>query len=169
MLALRAPICTAAAAFLLLRATTLAAQAPADDAGALMQSIVAVDSARTATAEAIASLVAGVRHPLPAVQQLAVRVLGRLERASAVPSIAAALESSSAAVRAEAANALAQAVQGAANQNAVAGVTKTLRSQLEGEKDPAVRAVVYESLGRMAHASASEAREIEAVQVQGSQ
>lgn len=169
MAVLRAPIYVTTAAFVVLGAARLAAQVPAGDTATLMQSIVAADGARSATPEAIAPLVAGVRHQSPAVQQIAVRVLGRLERASVVPSIAAALQSPSAVVRAEAANALAQAVQGPANQNAVADVAHTLRAQLKTDKDPAVRAVLYESLGRMAHATANEAREIETLLVQGSQ
>lgn len=160
---------TAMVVCLALSATTIAAQrsaAPAE--AALRQAIVAADTARAATPEAIAPLVEGVRHTSPAVQQLAVRVLGRLERASVVPTIMLALDSPSAAVRAEAANALAQAVQGPANQSGVAPVAQTVRERLRTEKDPAVRAALYESLGRIAHSSPKDVREVEALLVEGS-
>jgi cyclophilin family peptidyl-prolyl cis-trans isomerase/HEAT repeat protein len=160
---------TVTLACLVLSATTIAAQSPSRTGeAALKQAIVAADSARAASPEALAPLVEGLRHSSPAVQQLAVRVLGRRERSSVVPMIAPALNSPSAAVRAEAANALAQAVQGAANHSGVTSVAKILRERLSAETDPAVRGVLYESLGRIAYGSPEEVRGIEVLLVQGS-
>lgn len=171
MVALRITASIATAAYLALSAATPAAQRPtaatAPAEAALQQAIIEAESARAATPAALAPLVQGAQHASPAIQQLAVRALGRIERASLVPTIVPALASPSAAVRAEAATALAQAVQGPTNQRGVIGVAQALRDRLAKETDPTVRAALYEGLGRLNHSSPEEVREIEALLVQG--
>ncbi len=142
-------------------------RAPNGSDADLRQAIIEAESARATTPEAIQPLVAGTQHQSAAIQQLAVRVLGRLERGSLVPNILPLLGASTAAVRAEAANALAQAVQGPANQNDVPSVSRALRDRLPNETDPMVRGVIYHALGRLNHGSPEQVRQIESVLVAG--
>ena len=102
------------------------------------------------------------------VSQAEVRALGRLERADMAPMIRPFLDDASPAVRAEAANALAQAVspmtrgeRGAGDSAAVAAISSALRSRLGTERDPAVVAAIAMSLGRLPYGSATEARAAE--------
>jgi cyclophilin family peptidyl-prolyl cis-trans isomerase len=103
-----------------------------------------------------------------------VRALGRLERVDMVPVILPSLDSESADVRAEAANALAQSlwptVKGAAtgagieNADSVARVVaRTLASRISGEREPAVTAAIAQSLGRLPYTSARARRTSETV------
>jgi cyclophilin family peptidyl-prolyl cis-trans isomerase len=128
---------------------------------AIRQAIVEAEVTRASSPEALKPLIDGAQSSSPAIQQLAVRALGRLERAALVPNIQSALDAASPTVRAEAANALAQAVQGPANQSGVAGVTTALRDRLAKETDPTVRAVLYQSLGRINHNTPEDVRKIE--------
>ena len=108
----------------------------------------------------------------PAIQRLAVRALGRLERPALVSVLAPTLASPDAGVRAEAANALAQAVSasspasGAETGSAkalgtVAEVQSLLAKQLEREADADVRGILCESLGRLPYRNTGEAEAAE--------
>lgn len=95
----------------------------------------------------IRPLTDGLFHEEAAIRRIAVRALGRLEQDSLVPRIRPLLDDGSAEVRAEAANALAQAIRG---RNAAVG-RAALRQRIERERSPFVLGVLAESLGRMAH------------------
>jgi len=102
----------------------------------------------------------------PEAQAFAVRALGRLERPELISSLVPVLSSSWPEVRKEAANALGQSVQGAsaAERPRVAGeAAAALRARLEKEEEGAVRAVIYETLGRLTYADAGAAQLIEKI------
>ncbi len=97
-----------------------------------------------------------------------VRDLGRLERPDMVPVILPSLSSSSADVRAEAANALAQslwALRGAhgaqAGESFPGMADSALRARLGRERDPIVVASIAQALGRLPFASAIERAGVE--------
>jgi cyclophilin family peptidyl-prolyl cis-trans isomerase len=89
---------------------------------------------------------------LPEVQTAAVRGLGRLERPDLVRRIAMLLVATTPSVRAEAANALAQAVYG----SEAALVFDRLRARVAAETDPMVRGALARSLGRLSYRTAAE-------------
>lgn len=96
-----------------------------------------------------------------AAQAFAMRALGRLERPELVTALARALSAPVTEVRSEAANAVGQAVQGAAaadRPRVVADAAKLLQAQLGQETDAAVRGVICETLGRLAHSDAPAAQ-----------
>jgi cyclophilin family peptidyl-prolyl cis-trans isomerase/HEAT repeat protein len=98
----------------------------------------AIREAEHARAEEVAVLLEGLKSPDPRIQQLAVRALGRLERAQHRDAVLPLLRAASPAVRAEAVNALGQM---RAELNWIA--------QLRKESDGAVRGVMYETMGRV--------------------
>jgi len=141
---------------------------------------------RRAPSEAdVRVLTTALNHPDHAIQRLAVRALGRLERPGLVAFISRMLSSTDAGTRAEAANALAQAVSaiaaggqadgassgppaatglktgGPTGGSAVVEVAALLQKQLEREADPAVRGVICESLGRLPYANAADVQAVE--------
>lgn len=151
-------------------ASALHVDAQASDA-LLKQAMVAAEDARAPEEGDLAPILDGLRSTSADVQQLAVRALGRLERATLVPQIAPRLSASSPLVRAEAANALGQALQGPARPNGqpdVAPVLGLLRERLATEQDAAVRGVIYATLGRLPYATADDVRAVEATLVDGS-
>jgi cyclophilin family peptidyl-prolyl cis-trans isomerase/HEAT repeat protein len=137
------------------------------DMAALRQAIVEAEVARLSTPEALQPLVDGVKSDAPAIQQLAVRALGRLEETAVIPGILPLLAANTPSVRAEAANALAQAVQGPGKRD-LKLATQPLRGRLETEKDPMVRGVLFEALARLPYETAAEVRNVEGVLVNGS-
>jgi cyclophilin family peptidyl-prolyl cis-trans isomerase len=104
------------------------------------RAILEAEDARTGD---VGPMVQGLKASDVATQRLAVRALGRLERPANVPLVSPALSSADAGLRKEAANALAQ-------MRAPASV---LLSALARERDPEVRGVLYESIGRLPEAS----------------
>lgn len=94
----------------------------------------------------------GISWPDPEVQRIAVRALGRQENPSALVDIDSMLESPYADVRAEAVNALAQAVAGSEPGRAML----TLMNFLPHEREPEVRSAVLEALGRLAYRNPEE-------------
>jgi cyclophilin family peptidyl-prolyl cis-trans isomerase/HEAT repeat protein len=109
--------------------------------------IVAAEDARAPTQASLDVLLAGLRNPKPDIQRLAVRALGRLERPDLADAIMPLLAAATPAVRAEAANALGQAVSRDAR---LAGPTsERLIERLKAEKDPSVRGAIGETLGRL--------------------
>jgi HEAT repeat protein len=82
--------------------------ARAQDVQAQRQAVVAAEDRRAATSEDLKVLKDGTRSPDESVQRMAVRALGRLERPALVADIVPLLAARSAAVRAEAVNALGQ-------------------------------------------------------------
>jgi cyclophilin family peptidyl-prolyl cis-trans isomerase len=138
---------------------------PADQA-ALRQAIIAAEDARGLEPADLQPLIDGAKSNSPETQQLAVRALGRLERESVVPNILPSLTSTSPVVRAEAANALAQAVQGPGTHD-VSAVARPLRERLGVETNPTVRGVIYEALGRLPYGTSAEVRDAETVLLDG--
>ena len=122
------------------------------------------DSAGAATV--IVSLTASSN---PEIRRLAVRALGRFEQPAFTDAVTARLADGSAAVRAEAANALAQIAQGggrgAGSDSAAARVAVTervsraLRERLPVESDALVTGVLARSLGRLPYDTPARARE----------
>jgi cyclophilin family peptidyl-prolyl cis-trans isomerase len=86
----------------------------------------------------VSVLMAGTRSAIPALQRRAVRALGRFERVALRDSVLPLLTAADAAVRRETVNALGQL-------NAPFGYAALLTT----EKNAAVRAIVYETLGRV--------------------
>ena len=99
-------------------------------------------------------LLEGISWPDPAVQRIAVRALGRQEDPSVVVDIGAMLESPYAEIRAEAVNAVAQAVAGSNPLRVVVALTRFLAV----ERDPEVRGAVLEAMGRLAYPTPEDVR-----------
>jgi len=129
-----------------------------------LQAIVAAEDARAGTPAELSLLLAGTRSADPTIQGIAVRALGRLERVSLIGDLFPLLETVSARVRAEAANALAQSLTGAGNDapDAVTRVADRLSASLDREKDAGVREALLRSLGRLPYRTP--ARVVEAEQ-----
>jgi len=93
---------------------------------------------------------AGTRSPDPETAVVAVRALGRLERPALVPDILPSLRHELPEVRAEAANALGQALAGADSPAAtIDGALNALIARLNVETESSVRGAIYETLGRI--------------------
>ena len=94
--------------------------------------------------EDVSVLLDAVRGPLPRIQRLAARALGRLERPEHAPALLPLLSSPDGGVRREAVNALGQI-----------GAQVELRPFLEKEGDAEVRGALYQTLGRLPQADES--------------
>jgi cyclophilin family peptidyl-prolyl cis-trans isomerase/HEAT repeat protein len=134
---------------------------------AVRQGVFEAEDQRAPTAADVKVLVDGTRHASEIVQRMAVRALGRLERPAVVPDIVPLLAASSAAVRAEAANALGQVAPNVdlARQGEIPAL---LISRLEAEHDPAVRGVLCQTIGRLPYSTADGARRAEAALISAS-
>ena len=119
-------------------------QRSAEDAAAL-ERILAASDARPLTADSLAPLLEGTSAGSAEVRLQAVRALGRQERPDLVEHILPLLSDAEPAVRAEAANALGQAVHGKEPASARAA----LLGRLGGEPDAEVLGVIAETLGRL--------------------
>jgi len=92
----------------------------------------------------------------------ALRALGRLERPNLIPSISPAIRNRYPEIRAEAANAAAQAAEGWRRGASAPGATApgtlltTLSARLEIEEEPSVRSALAQSIGRLPYRSAAE-------------
>ncbi|MFQ5704195.1 MAG: peptidylprolyl isomerase [Gemmatimonadales bacterium] len=127
--------------------------------------LLAAEDSRAATAEQLQALVRGTKSKEPVVRRIAVRALGRLERPDVVSYILPLLTDPVDTVRAEAANALGQAVyRGDAGR-----VTGPLLGRLDEEHDPWVRGAVAETLGRLPYVSVDTVRAISAAIVNASE
>jgi cyclophilin family peptidyl-prolyl cis-trans isomerase/HEAT repeat protein len=134
---------------------------PVADGAALRAAIALAEDRRAEDDRGLAPIRQGLKGD-PALQVLAVRALGRLERVSLVPEIAPLLESSSPAVRMEAANALGQAVLRAEAGPASGPLTARARV----ETDPAVLGVLARTIGRLPYQQESEVREAERILIE---
>jgi cyclophilin family peptidyl-prolyl cis-trans isomerase/HEAT repeat protein len=114
------------------------------------QRVLEAEDARAATRTQLATLVAATRSAEPELRRVAVRALGRLERAEVATHIAPLLRDERARVREAAAHALAQSVS-RQERGAVRGV---IAQALANERNDTVRGALAESLGRMPHADA---------------
>jgi cyclophilin family peptidyl-prolyl cis-trans isomerase/HEAT repeat protein len=109
--------------------------------------VVDAEQARAATAEQLQVLMRAASEGPIDVQVLAVRALGRLERPSVIPTLLPLLKTLAPPVRAEAADALAQAV--GKDAGAARDVRAAVMERLVGETQPEVRAALCETLGRL--------------------
>ncbi len=130
------------------------------------QAIVNAEEARAPEPADVQVLVKSTRSSSASIQVLAVRALGRLERVAVVPDILPSLASPIAEVRVEAANALGQALAQPGQHDPEVAV-RPLRERLIIETDPAVRGVIYATLGRLPYSVEPDVREIEAVLIKG--
>ncbi|MBI4484885.1 MAG: peptidylprolyl isomerase [Acidobacteria bacterium] len=140
----------------------LACGATAAAQSATRLSILQAEERRAPTARDLAILRAGARGRDGANARIAVRALGRLERPELISNILPLLRHSLPEVRAEAANAVGQAAEGWKNVPA-AGVdpaARALEARLAVEDVAAVRAAIYETLGRLPY-TPDQARRIE--------
>jgi len=106
------------------------------------------EDSRAPTADLLDRLITGTQNNVPEFRRIAVRALGRLERAQLVERIAPLLHDRDASVRATAAHALGQAVSRGDGQPARA----VLLSVMATESEPVVLAAIAETLGRTRHA-----------------
>ena len=108
--------------------------------------LVAAEVARPTGGAALRVLLSHAESENRFLRLAAIRALGRLENPELAPSIEAALSDPAPEVRAEAANALAQAYFGTGGENALS----PLLARVEIEHDAAARASVAASIGRLA-------------------
>jgi cyclophilin family peptidyl-prolyl cis-trans isomerase len=127
---------------------------------AARQAIFEAEDRRAPTEAELEVLRNGARHPNEAVQRMAVRALGRLERPALASDIQPLLSSPFASVRAAAAEALGQAAAGGGADAAVA-VQAILLKHLRVERDQAVIGVICRTLGRLPYAAAQAVRAAE--------
>ncbi|MHB1224177.1 MAG: peptidylprolyl isomerase [Gemmatimonadaceae bacterium] len=139
-------------ALLVLGGVVLHVAAPAAAQAPTLDELIRAEDARARTAPDLATLRAGVAAPDAAIRRVALRGLGRLERADLLGDLLGALEDPDAAVRRAAADAVAQAVS---RGDGVDGARRALTARLAVERDPAVRGQLAESIGRMRVDSAS--------------
>jgi cyclophilin family peptidyl-prolyl cis-trans isomerase/HEAT repeat protein len=121
-------------------------QKAAPPPGVTRVAIIQAEASRAATPEQLHLLTAAATGASP-MQALAVRALGRLERPDLVVTLLPMLEAPVPAVRAEAANALAQSAD--SDPAAVRTVRERLMARLPDERDADVRGAIAESLGRL--------------------
>jgi cyclophilin family peptidyl-prolyl cis-trans isomerase/HEAT repeat protein len=148
-----------AAWWLVVWVSTAGAAPPPQSEADERQATVAAEDSRARSPAALEVLLSGARSAKPAIQRLAVRALGRLERPDLADRIAPYLAAGSAAVRAEAANALGQAVIRSPEDAGPAA--RRLLDRLKTEKDPVVRGAICETLGRLPYASADDVQRAE--------
>jgi cyclophilin family peptidyl-prolyl cis-trans isomerase/HEAT repeat protein len=114
--------------------------------------ILQAEDRRAPTAQDLVTIRAGTRSSDGQTARMAVRALGRLERPALIDSILPALRHRLPEVRAEAANALAQAAHGARSGAALPTLATTqaaLHARLQVDDDAGVRAAVCESIARL--------------------
>ncbi|HJO37059.1 MAG: peptidylprolyl isomerase [Vicinamibacterales bacterium] len=134
------------------------AQSAADDPLAFRQAMLAAEDSRAADPADLATLLAGVGSPDDEIRRIALRALGRLERADLSERIAASLDADAPAVRAEAANALGQSLQRDGDPSAFVAA---LLVRLEREREPTVRGTAARTLGRLPYRDAATVRRVE--------
>ena len=129
-------------------------------------SILQAEDRRAPTAQDLGIIRAGARSLDGETARIGVRALGRLERPALIPDILIGLRHSLPQVRAEAANALAQAAQGmrtgAAAPVTLASVQSALIARLGVDDNPDVRAAVCESIARLPYTAAADVERAEA-------
>jgi len=147
---------------MLVSVTSLSGQiAPASEMASLRYRMLVAEDTRAVAPADLAPLFEGLANPDVRIVQMAVRALGRLERAEFVRPLRRALADSDSGVRTEAVNALAQVATGQAED-----VQRVLRERLTVEHDTGVLGAIYESLGRLPYASADGRRAVEPVLAQ---
>ncbi len=127
----------------------------------LWNNLLAAEDARARSAEQLDVLVSALSSNSTSVRRIATRAVGRLERPDLVRHIEPLLSDSNADVRAEAANAVGQAVSvGGADS-----LTPVLLDRLHEERDSYVRGSIAQTLGRLPVESPETVRLVEATLV----
>ena len=113
--------------------------------------VIEAEDRRAPTPRDLATIRAGVHSGDPQTIRIAVRALGRLERTTLVPDILPSLKHPLPEIRAEAANALGQALHGSTKDAAatVDPVIAALIARAAMEAEAAVRGAIYQTLGRV--------------------
>ena len=169
-----------AAAVLLALAVPAGGRATAQTVPAARVNVLVAEDRRAPNARDLTTLRTGARGRDPQTARIAVRALGRLERPDLIPDLVSALRHTLPEVRAEAANAIAQAAQGL--RAPVAAPTKppaaprrgtgtsglqaahtALIERLEDEEEDSVRAAIVESLARLPYTELDDFAQTEAV------
>src|SRR5262245_10799438 len=119
----------------------------------LLGQLIRAQDARARSDSDLVVLRNGLAAKNPALREVAVRALGRLERPDVIRDIGTMLRDSSLGVRLAAVQALGQA----AYHNGVADARALLVAQIESDSTPALRARIAETLGRLTPLSAAEA------------
>lgn len=133
--------------------------------------VLQAEDRRAATANDLATLRSAARSGDPQIARIGVRALGRLERPELIADILPLLRSSAPGVRAEAANAVAQAAQPWKNDppktasGALDGALGALAARLKAEGDVDARAALAETIGRLPYTTAAQAEKAEQVLV----
>jgi cyclophilin family peptidyl-prolyl cis-trans isomerase len=142
-----------------------AAAAQAIPAGRL--AVLQAEAHGGATARDVAAMRAGVGSGDPQTVRIAVRALGRLQKPALIGDLTPPLRHSIPEIRAEAANAIAQAAQGLRGDpkgggSAAASAGATLIARLKIEEEPSVRAALCEAIARIPYARAIDVERAEA-------
>ena len=116
--------------------------------------LLAAEDARARTPAQLAVILETTRATEPELRRLAVRALGRLERAELADTIALHLADASARVRTEAAHAIGQALF----RDPGVRLRDRLAQALSTEKDAGAAGAIAETIGRLRHSNAEEAR-----------
>ena len=124
------------------------------------QAMLAAEDSRAADPVSLATLLTGIESPNEEIQQIAVRALGRLERFNMSDRVARLLEADQPAVRREAVNALGQSLQRGGDLSAYVSM---LLARLENERDPEVRGVIAETLGRLPYLDSQTLQRVELI------
>lgn len=138
-----------------LAAPALAAQRPWHPDTAALQRLLVAEDSRGTGADGITPLVNALRSPDTLLRRVAVRGLGRLQRAELVRQIEPLLADSVPAIRAAAADAVAQSLNRVRRRSSDAGqgdvtqAAETLATALDREQDTVVAEQIAEALGRL--------------------
>ena len=127
--------------------------------------VLQAEDRRAPTPRDLAILRSGLHGGDAQTTRIAVRALGRLERPSLIPDITPSLRNALPEIRAEAANALAQAAQGwkggTAPPAALDAVSSALAARLKVEAEPDVREAICAAVGRLPYINAAQAEAAE--------
>ncbi|PYQ77074.1 MAG: hypothetical protein DMG01_16035, partial [Acidobacteria bacterium] len=122
--------------------------------------ILQAEDRRAATANDVGALRSGAHSPDPQTRRLAIRALGRLERAVVITDIVPGLRHELPEIRSESANAIAQAARNA-DRRAVDSAQTSLAARLKAEADSDVRAALCEAIGRLPYTAAEQIEDTE--------
>ena len=155
-------------AVVLFAAPAAAQQAARVDPATTRLAILAAEDRRAPTPRDLSIIRAGTRSGDPQTARIAVRALGRLERPELIADIVPGLRHVLPEIRAEAANAFAQAAQGwardptaRAHRTNLESAAATLTARLTIEAEPGVRAALAEAIGRLPYADAPQVQKAE--------
>src|SRR5438105_6822293 len=130
--------------------------------------ILAAEDRRAPTPGDLLTIRNGTHSGDPETARIAIRALGRLERPELIADIVPGLRHLLPEIRAEAANAIAQAAQGWARdpssripRSNLDGAAATLTARLTIEADPNVRTALAESIGRLPYGDARQIQHAE--------